>query len=70
VIDFAAESRKARAKFSRKSCAAWHKYNAGAMSYDEVQNIIKAAEAVCNDEIEAAYKAIDPQNGIDTSEGA
>ncbi len=62
MIDFAAESRKARAKLSRTSCAAWHKYNAGAMSYDEVQNIIKAAEVECDAAIEAAYKASDPQN--------
>ena len=39
--------------------AAWSKFNAGQLSYDDTQALIKAAEAVCNDEIEAAYKASD-----------
>ena len=69
MIDSAAGSLKARAKLSRKSCVAWHKYNAGAMSYDEVQEIIQSAEAMCQREIEAAYKATDPQNGINVNAG-
>ena len=34
--------------------------------YDEAQTLIKAAEAVCNDEIEAAYIASDTR-GINVS---
>lgn len=59
AIDFGAASRKARAKLSRKHCAAWAAFNAGAIDYDTAQERIKAAEAVCNDEIEAAYQATD-----------